>query len=195
MAQSGMMWTKLVHELDLKPPNSRFNWQLLKGSILLRLRGNAPATVDEKGRLKLPSTFKADLDVLARSKATDEVRGESRESARHYLTSLDGQSARLYPMPVWEEIEARLAALPSTNPAKRRFLEVTSYYGCEVEPDQQGRFVIPGILRESAQLTGEVAILGQLDHLAIWNRAHFETRLNKEPLSAEDLSQLAELGI
>ncbi len=155
---------------------------------MLRLRGNAPATVDEKGRLKLPSTFKADLDTLAKG-------GESRESARHYLTSLDGQSARLYPMPVWEEIEARLAALPSTNPAKRRFLEVTSYYGCEVEPDQQGRFVIPGILRESAQLTGEVAILGQLDHLAIWNRAHFETRLNKEPLSAEDLSQLAELGI
>jgi MraZ protein len=143
--------------------------------------------VDEKGRLKLPSTFKAELETFAK--------GEGRGGLRHYLTSLDGRSARLYPMAVWEEIEARLEKLPSTNPAKRRFLEVTSYYGSEVEPDAQGRFVIPPILREAAQLVGEVVILGQLDHMAIWNRGGFERRLAAEPLSAEDLSQLAELGI
>ncbi len=154
---------------------------------MLRLRGNSPATVDEKGRLKLPSTFKAELETFAK--------GEGRGGLRHYLTSLDGRSARLYPMAVWEEIEARLEKLPSTNPAKRRFLEVTSYYGSEVEPDAQGRFVIPPILREAAQLVGEVVILGQLDHMAIWNRGGFERRLAAEPLSAEDLSQLAELGI
>ena len=154
---------------------------------MLRLRGNSPATVDEKGRLKLPSTFKAELETFAK--------GEGRGGLRHYLTSLDGRSARLYPMAVWEEIEARLKKLPSTNPAKRRFLEVTSYYGSEVEPDAQGRFVIPPILREAAQLVGEVVILGQLDHMAIWNRGGFERRLAAEPLSAEDLSQLAELGI
>lgn len=154
---------------------------------MLRLRGNSPATVDEKGRLKLPSTFKAELETFAK--------GEGRGGLRHYLTSLDGRSARLYPMAVWEEIEARLEKLPSTNPAKRRFLEVTSYYGSEVEPDAQGRFVIPPILREAAQLVGEVVILGQLDHMEIWNRGGFERRLAAEPLSAEDLSQLAELGI
>ena len=154
---------------------------------MLRLRGNSPATVDEKGRLKLPSSFKAELETFAQ--------GEGGGSLRHYLTSLDGKSARLYPMAVWEAIEARLASLPSTNPAKRRFLEVTAYYGSEVEPDAQGRFVIPPILREAAQLTGEVALLGQMDHLALWNRAGFERRLAAEPLSAEDLGQLAELGI
>jgi len=154
---------------------------------VLRLRGNSPATVDEKGRLKLPTTFKADLDTLAT--------GEGRGGVRHYLTSLDGKSARLYPMPVWEAFEARLAQLPSTNPARRKVLEFTAYYGSEVEPDAQGRFVIPPILREAAQLMGEVAILGQLDHLAIWNRGHFERRLTAEPLTTEDLAQLADLGI
>lgn len=154
---------------------------------MLRLRGNAPATVDEKGRLKLPTTFKADLETFAK--------GEGREGLRHYLTSLDGKGARLYPMPVWEAIEARLASVPGTNPAKRRFLEVTAYYGSEVEPDAQGRFVIPPILRESAHLVGEVAILGQMDHLAIWNREAFEGRLAAEPLTTEDLAALAELGI
>jgi MraZ protein len=154
---------------------------------VLRLRGNSPATVDEKGRLKLPSTFKADLDAFSK--------GEGGGSSRHYLTSLDGRSARLYPMPVWEAIEAKLGQVPSANPAKRRFLEVTAYYGSEVEPDAQGRFVIPPILREAAQLTGEVAILGQLDHLAIWNKGGFERRLAAEPLTTDDLAQLAELGI
>ena len=154
---------------------------------MLRLRGNSPATVDEKGRLKLPSTFKAELETFAK--------GEGRGGLRHYLTSLDGRSARLYPMAVWEEIEARLEKLPSTNPAKRRFLEVTSYYGSEVEPDAQGRFVIPPILREAAQLAGEIVLLGQLDHLALWNRGTFERRLAAEPLGTDDLAQLADLGI
>ena len=154
---------------------------------MLRLRGNAPATVDEKGRLKLPTTFKADLEVFASS--------EGRGGMRHYLTSLDGKGARLYPMPVWEAIEARLAGVPGTNPAKRRFLEVTAYYGSEVEPDAQGRFVIPPILREAASLMGEVAILGQMDHLAIWNRGAFEGRIKAEPLTTEDLAVLSELGI
>ena len=154
---------------------------------MLRLRGNSPATVDEKGRLKLPSTFKADLEAFAK--------GEGGGSSRHYLTSLDGRSARLYPLPVWESIEARLAQVPGTNPAKRRFLEVSAYYGSEVEPDAQGRFVIPPILREAAQLLGEVAILGQMDHLAIWNRGGFERRLTAEPMTSDDLAQLAELGI
>ena len=154
---------------------------------VLRLRGNSPATVDEKGRLKLPSSFKAELESFAQ--------GEGGGGLRHYLTSLDGRSARLYPLPIWEAIEARLATLPSTNPAKRRFLEVTAYYGSEVEPDAQGRFVIPPILREAAQLVGEVALLGQMDHLALWNKAGFERRLAAEPLSTEDLAQLADLGI
>lgn len=154
---------------------------------MLRLRGNSPATVDEKGRLKLPATFKADLEAFAK--------GEGAGELRFYLTSLDRVSARLFPLPVWEGIEARLAAIPSTTPAKRRFLEVTAYYGSEVTPDAQGRFVIAPLLREAAQLTGEVAILGQMDHLALWNKGGFEGRLAAEPLSGDDLAVLAELGI
>lgn len=154
---------------------------------MLRLRGNSPATVDDKGRLKLPSSFKAELETL--------VPDEAGAASRHYLTSLDGKSARLYPLPVWEAIEARLAALPSTSPAKRKFLETTAYFGSEVVPDAQGRFVIPPILREAAQLLGEVVVLGQMDHLALWNKSGFERRLAAEPLGADDLAQLADLGI
>ena len=154
---------------------------------MLRLRGNSPATVDDKGRVKLPTSFKADLDAFAHH--------EGRGTSSYYLTSLDGRNARFYPLAVWEEIETRLDKLPSASPLKKKFLEATSYFGSEVEPDAQGRFVIAPILRERARLVGEVAILGQLDHLAIWNRADFEQRLEVEPLSSDDMAQLAELGI
>jgi len=155
---------------------------------MLRLRGNSPATVDEKGRLKLPTTFKTAFDTFAT--------GEGLGTLRFYLTSLDGTCARLYPLPVWEGIEARLDKVPSTNPAKRRFLEITAYYGTEVEPDAQGRFVIPPILREAANLAGgEVAILGQVDHLAIWNKNAFASKVTAEPLTADDFAALSELGI
>lgn len=143
--------------------------------------------MDEKGRLKLPTGFKADLETFAK--------GEGRTESRFYLTSLDRKSARLYPMPIWEAFEARLAQLPSTNQARRRLLEITAYYGSEVEPDAQGRFVIPPILREAAGLKGEIAILGMMDHLALWSRPVFEDRLEAEPLSEEDLAQLSDLGI
>jgi len=154
---------------------------------VLRLRGNSPATVDEKGRIKIPSGFKTALD----SHSLD----MSRDRQRFYLTSLDAQSARLYPLPVWEAIEEKLSRLPSTLEARRVFLERTSYFGSEIEPDAQGRFVVQPILRAAANLVGEVVILGQMDHLVIWNRNIFESRISAEPLTTAHLDQLAELGI
>ncbi|MCL1893818.1 MAG: hypothetical protein FWG02_06250 [Holophagaceae bacterium] len=154
---------------------------------MLRLRGNSPATVDEKGRIKIPSGFNAALDSHF---------GQGNQvGPRYYLTSLDGLCARLYPLPVWEVIEEKLSKLPSALDAARVYLENTSYYGSEIEPDAQGRFVIQPILRSSANLIGEVVILGQLDYLAIWNRSVFEGRISGKPLTTAHLDQLAELGI
>jgi MraZ protein len=151
------------------------------------LRGNSPATVDEKGRIKIPSGFRAALELLSASAKAG--------GGRFYLTSMDARCARLYPLHVWEAIEERLSKLPSTLEARKKFLENTSYYGSEVEPDAQGRFVVQPILRAAANLAGEVVILGQMDHLVIWNRAAFEGRLSADPVGAEHLDQLAELGI
>ena len=151
------------------------------------LRGNSPATVDDKGRVKIPTCFKSALDSFSAT--------EDRDGQHFYLTSIDGQSARLYPLSVWEAIEGKLAKLPSTLEARKFFLERTSYYGSEIELDAQGRFVIQPILRSVANLIGEVVILGQMDHLVIWNRAAFESRISAEPLTTAHLDQLAELGI
>ena len=163
---------------------------------MLRLRGNSPATVDEKGRVKLPSGFKSALDAFFANRSNVNPGADSQPTVpRFYLTSLDAKCGLLYPLPIWEEIEEKIYKLPSTLAARRAYLENTSYYGSEIEPDAHGRFVIQPILRASADLTGEIVILGQINHLMIWNRATFERRIAAEPLTAAHLDQLAELGI
>src|SRR5262245_59981711 len=145
------------------------------------LRGNAPATVDEKGRLKIPSTFRAYIDE---SWGSD-----------FYVTSLAGESALIYPLPIWQEIEDRLAKLPSLNPTKKKFLDRTTFYGQVTSADKSGRVLIPTLLRESAQMAGEVAVLGYLDRLEVWNHQRFVERLKSQQFTEEDQETLSQLGI
>jgi len=145
------------------------------------LRGNNPATVDAKGRLKIPTGFKAYLD---------ENFGQD-----YFVTSLDGQSARLYPFPVWREIEDKLAALPSMNKSKKRFLDRTNYWGQTQRADSQGRVLIPSFLRQSAGIQGEVAVLGYLNYLEVWSLERYREHLEREPLNDDDLATLSNLGI
>ena len=145
------------------------------------LRGNAPATVDEKGRLKIPSTFRSYI--------------EESWGSDFYVTSLSGESVLIYPLPVWQEIEERLAKLPSLNPTKKKFLDRTNYYGQVTAVDKSGRILIPTLLRESAQMTGEVAVLGYLDHLDVWNNKRFLARIKDHEFTEEDQDTLSKLGI
>jgi MraZ protein len=61
--------------------------------------------------------------------------------------------------------------------------------------DRQGRVLVPPILRESAQMKGEVDVLGNLNYLEVWNHARFLENLNKSPITPEDEKILDDLGI
>ena len=69
----------------------------------------------------------------------------------------------MYPFEEWERIEQKLAGLSNFNPTKKKFLDRTNYYGQQVEMDGQGRLLMPQLLRETAQIKGEVAVTGQSD--------------------------------
>ena len=140
------------------------------------LRGNHPARIDEKGRLKIPSVFRGDI--------------EASWGSDFYVTSITGQSVRVYPLSVWQEIEERLTNLPAFNPTKKRFLDRTNYYGQLSSMDKQGRILIAPHLRESAEMTGEVAVLGYLNYLEVWNDTRYLKRLEDEPFTEEDEEQL-----
>jgi MraZ protein len=144
-------------------------------------RGSAPAKIDDKGRLKVPTGF---LRLLEESYGPD-----------LFVTSIRGDSAHLYPLQVWELVEERLRQMPSTDRTRQRFLERANYFGQQVRLDAQGRLLIPQILRESAGITGEVVVNAQLDHLVVWNRERMERRLAEEPFTEDDFRALSEHGI
>ena len=84
-------------------------------------RGNHPTRVDEKGRLKLPAEFKRRVDELY--------------GPQFYITSTDGKRAQVYPLKEWEKIEASLATMSPFDPTRKKFLDVTNYYGQMAEMD------------------------------------------------------------
>ena len=143
-------------------------------------RGNIPARVDEKGRLKLPADFK---------RWFDDVYGP-----QFYITSKDGESAEIWPLKEWEKVEELLALAPSSG-AKQRFLNVTNYYGQVVEMDSQGRLLLPQLLREKANLKGDVAVLGQNKKLVVINDERAQAKIDAAPLTEEDLDSLALPGL
>lgn len=144
-------------------------------------RGSTPAKIDDKGRLKIPTDFRRSI--------------EERYGQDLFVTSVLGDSALIYPLPVWEEIEQRLVSLPSTDRTKVRYLERVNYFGQQVTLDVQGRILIPQLLRESAGMNGDVVVSGQLNHLVIWNHERFAKRLEDQPFTDDDFRALSLAGI
>lgn len=145
------------------------------------LRGNAPARIDEKGRLKVPNTFRSLV--------------EAKYGRDLFLTSLTGESVQIYPMPVWLDIEEKLGAMPAGHPSRQRYLHRINYYGQSGELDAQGRVLIPVRLRESATMLGSVDVLGQFNYLDVWNHERFVAKLQRETYTDDDARTLSEYGV
>lgn len=144
-------------------------------------RGNAPARIDDRGRLKVPNMFRAPL--------------ETKYGRELFLTSLSGDHVRIYPMPVWLEIETKLGQMPSTHPSRLRFLDRINYYGQVAELDTQGRVLIPLRLREAATMDGDVDVLGHYNWLDVWNHERFLTKMRDDPYTDHDARALAEFNV
>ena len=144
-----------------------------------RFRGSAPARLDEKGRLKVPTLFRQQIE---------EAFGQEL-----FVTSLHGREILLYPLPVWQALEEKLASLPAIHRAKRKFLERVNYYGQGGTLDGQGRVLIPQILRDAAKLPADVVVTGNIDHLVVSDRGALASRLQGEDFTAEDYDELSKL--
>jgi transcriptional regulator MraZ len=144
-------------------------------------RGNHPTRVDEKGRLKVPAEFKRVID--------------EKYGTQFYITSVDGKVGEIYPFEEWERIEQKLAGLSNYNPTKKKFLDRVNYYGQVVEMDGQGRLLMPQLLRDAAQIKGEVAVSGNLNRLLVRNLEAYRKEIEEQPFTSEDEKTLDDLGI
>jgi len=144
-----------------------------------RFRGSAPARLDEKGRLKVPSLFRQQI--------------EEAFGAEMFVTSLHGREVLLYPLTVWRGLEEKLATLPAIHRAKAKFLERVNYFGQNASLDSQGRVLIPQILRDAAKLPPDVVVTGNIDHLVVSDRSALASKLAGEDFTAEDYDEMSKL--
>lgn len=142
------------------------------------LRGSASARIDDKGRLKIPTTFRTVI--------------QDQHGADVFVTSVTGECVRIYPMPAWLELERQLEQIPDDDPSRAKFLYRVSYYGQATELDGQGRIVIPPHLRDSASIVGDCRVFGRISYLEVWNDERFLQKLQREPWTDEDGSRLSE---
>jgi MraZ protein len=145
------------------------------------LRGSAATRIDDKGRLKVPTSFRGVI--------------QGHQGPDVFVTSVTGECVRIYPMQTWLAIEEKLSKMPSNHPSRLKFLDRINYFGQASELDGQGRVVIPAHLRESASIVGDVRVFGRIDYLEVWNEERFVQKLHREPWLDEDGLRMAEHGI
>jgi MraZ protein len=145
------------------------------------LRGSSSTRIDDKGRLKVPTMFRGVI--------------QDQHGPDVFVTSLTGDSVRIYPMAVWLDIEQKLTQAPSSHPSIAKFLDRVNFYGQSSELDSQGRIVIPAELRDSADMLGEVRVFGRIKYLEVWNAERFTQKMHREPWTDEDGLRLSEFGI
>lgn len=142
-----------------------------------RLRGSAETTVDEKGRFKVPAVFREPIEDIWGSE--------------FFLTSITGSDVLVYPMPVWNVFEEKIATLPVVHRARAKFLERFNTFGGAARMDPQGRLLVPALLRDVSGIAGEALVLGQTDHLKLVDKTRHLKALRASTLTDEDYDALS----
>lgn len=129
-------------------------------------RGIHSVNMDAKGRLAIPARFRESL--LSASKG-------------NIVLTIDPNAPNLalYSLDQWEEIQARIEALPSLNPQARRLKQLFIGYAFDLELDSNGRVLVPQKLREYAQLEKSLVLLGQGQKIEVWSEVLWGQRFDE----------------
>jgi MraZ protein len=126
-------------------------------------RGVNGVNIDIKGRMVMPTRYRDRLQQDSRGCVVLTIDTEER-------------CLLMYPISAWEEIEGKLAALPSFNPAARRIQRLLIGHATEAEIDNHGRILLPPLLREYAGLSKQAMLVGQGKKFELWDDAHWKKR-------------------
>lgn len=139
--------------------------------------GEYKHTIDDKGRLAIPSKFRKNL-----ARGAVVTRG------------LDA-SLFLFPKEEWGKLADQLARLPLGQSNSRAFARLMLAGAMDVSLDKQGRIVLPEYLREYASLKKASVIAGLYNRLEIWDEDKWEAYKKKVESDADSVAeQLGELG-
>src|ERR1041385_6747319 len=143
----------------------------------------AQASVDEKGRLKLPAEFLAYLEAL--------------NITTVFITSLDQRQARIYPIDVWKVNEALFENAGENSAAAERMAFLAKVYGGDAEIDKAGRVLLPAKLRETLGLEKQPVWLdvyhGRIN--VVTKKIYDERMQLAQANQSEDLKTLERMGL
>ena len=125
-------------------------------------RGATKVTIDDKGRVVIPTRHRSLLVAHSESRVV--------------VTVDRDQCLLIYPTPEWEQIERKLMALPSLQPAARRLQRLMVGHATDLEIDAHGRLLLPAELREFAGLDRHAMLIGQGARFELWDEARWNER-------------------
>ena len=149
-------------------------------------RGVSSINLDAKGRLAIPTRYRAELQ-------------ESCECQMVVTVAVDDRCVGekgclwLYPVPEWEKLELTISKLPTLNKMAGKLKRFLIGNASECEMDGQGRLLLPEKLRRFAGVEKRIVLVGQLNKFEIWNESAWEDKEN-EWMSGDDSEGLEELG-
>ncbi len=137
------------------------------------LMGIYQNSIDAKNRLIIPSKFRDELGYkCVLGKGLDEC-------------------LVIYTMDAWQELQAKLAQLPTSDPDARAFTRYILKNSTDCEIDKQGRTVIPQTWRDMVGIQKDLVTIGMLDRIEIWAREVYESDSSGGQLSAEQFSDFS----
>ena len=142
-------------------------------------RGLNTINLDAKGRLAIPTKYREQLTELCGARLVVTI-----DTEEHCLL--------VYPLNEWEQIEAKIQALPTFNPAARRIQRLLIGHATDLELDGSGRILLPQTLRDYARLDKESVLIGQGKKLELWRKEEWEGRRDAYLDMVSDADQLPE---
>jgi MraZ protein len=146
-------------------------------------RGTLSGRVDEKGRLKLPAAIAQYLEAIGERKV--------------FVTTLNLQTALIYPISVWRETEKLLQEAGEDADARADVAFVANHYGEDVEMDAQGRVLMPTTLRRDLELEkDDVSLLFYKQRIEVFGSKVYTERLAQAKTNlAEKVGALQKKGM
>jgi MraZ protein len=129
-------------------------------------RGATKVTLDEKGRMVMPTRYREQLAERAQGRVVVTV--DSRD-----------RCLLIYPLPEWDLIEAKLTSLPTLNEEARRLTRLMIGHAVDFELDGHGRILLPQELREFAGLQRQGMLIGQGRKFELWSESSWAERLEE----------------
>ena len=169
-------------EFWIEIPNSkqinRTPIKRIKGEFMFR--GASAVNLDAKGRLAIPTRYRAELL-------------EQNQGQMVCTVDIRQPCLLLYPIQEWEMIEQKLLELSNFDPVQRSLQRVMLGYATECELDSAGRILISGPLRQHAKLEKSIMLVGQLNKFEIWSDAEWQAQVEKDmALGATETFALSE---